>query len=447
VSDFQSYLIDAAGAERAQKALAALDRPASTSVRLGPKFPGGADEYFSMQTEDVPWGAGYCRILPERPSFTLDPLFHAGAYYVQDSSAMFVAEAAFRQHCPEGEGLRILDLCAAPGGKTTGMLQVLRETRRGYVVVANEVMRQRASVLAANVARWGDPSTIVTCADPAAFGRLEAMFDVIVADVPCSGEGMFRKDEEARAQWSPENVELCKARSRRIVADAWPALRDGGVLIYSTCTFNREENGNNVRWIAENLGAEILEVSHGPEVISTGEGCLLLPGFVPGEGQYCSVLRKRGGSGRAALRDSFREDASLSQWKKFWDGPCVLRRKGDMVIGMPEPTARMFSALEMLSPIAAGLALGTLKGKDFVPDADLALCQEGWVRGGLYPEAELDRETALAFLHRDALRLPDEPKGFLTVTYRGVPLGFVKNLGSRCNNLFPQGRRIRMDVI
>ena len=193
----------------------------------------------------------YGRYLPERPSFTTDPLFHAGAYYVQEASSMFVEHLL--RSTTEPEGARILDLCAAPGGKAT-----LYSTLAGGdgIVIANEVIRSRALILADNIRKWGIGNTMVTNNDPAHFAGLGEWFDAVAVDAPCSGEGMFRKSPEARGEWSEANVRLCAARQRRIVSDAWAALRPGGVLIYSTCTFNRTEDEENVRWIAEELGGE-----------------------------------------------------------------------------------------------------------------------------------------------------------------------------------------------
>ncbi|MBR5397684.1 MAG: rRNA cytosine-C5-methyltransferase [Bacteroidales bacterium] len=392
----------AVGAGRAAVALEAFRKPSSVSVRINPfkpaAFPG---------SREVPW-CEWGRMLPERPVFTLDPLFHAGCYYVQDSSAMAVGRV-FRDLLKEcevsGRAVRVLDLCAAPGGKTTDLAASLRIAYgNGFELTANEVIRSRASVLADNVAVWGDPNVIVTSVDPREAGRLEGYFDIILADVPCSGEGMFRKDAKAVEDWSEETVKLCAARQRRILADVWPALKKGGLLVYSTCTFEEAENDSAVEWAASELGGEIVDYEYDtlPGVIPSRTGGLLVPGFVEGEGQFVAALRKTAPSGKTRLTP------------------------------------------EALRPLRSGLVRGVRKGQDFIPSADWALSIEPPVDG--YPSVELDRETALKFLHRDGIFIEGQPEGFLMVRYDGHPLGFVKNLGRRWNNLHPQNRRIRMDI-
>ena len=372
----------------------------SVSVRLNPfKRPQGELPILNG-AERVPWSPwGY--ILKERPVFTLHPLFHAGVYYVQDSSAMYVGHV-FRKLLGSADDadkpFRVLDLCAAPGGKTTDLAASLRERYgSGFELVSNEVMKQRAGVLADNVARWGDPNVTVVSADPAAFAKLEGYFDVIVADVPCSGEGMFRKDPRAEAEWSPEVVTLCAARQKRILADVWPSLKQGGVLVYSTCTYEDAENDGNLEWAASELGGDIVPAENEFAqygVRLTRHGNLLKVGEVPGEGQWVGALVKTGptGTARKTLSDVIR--------------PYVKKESG------------------------------------FDPDAPLSMDFDR----NAYPCVEVDKPTALQYLHRDALVLKDAPLGLLVLTYRGVPLGFVKNIGRRCNNLLPQRRRILMDV-
>ena len=452
---FRKYMEEAIGRDNALVAFSAFDAPASVSVRLNPFKPSSG-----MEGEPVSW-AEHGRVLSSRPVFTLDPLFHAGAYYVQDSSSMFVGHA-FRKllagiRKSEDRPLRVLDLCAAPGGKTTDLAASLREAfGDDFILVSNEVMKARAGILAANVAIWGDPNVAVTSDDPSAFPALAGYFDVILADVPCSGEGMFRKDEEAVRQWSEDNVALCQARQRRILADVWPSLAPGGVLIYSTCTFNRYENDLNVLWAARELGAVCLfkeDVLGGmPGVIRTEVGYSLVPGHVDGEGQYCSALRKnseveyREVKGRIPRQTkTTREQPVPKGLDALLTRKVVLRQKGETIIGVPENIYQDVAVLEQsLHVIAAGCALGSVKGKNFIPDADLALSVI--LSPDAYPAVDVDREKALAYLHRDAVTFPDAPLGYLLVRYMGQPLGFVKNLGNRCNSLHPQSRRIRMDI-
>ena len=450
---FRKYLEEAIGSDNALVAFSAFESPAPSSIRCNP-FKSG----ICPEGRPVTWNA-YGRILPERPVFTLDPHFHAGAYYVQDSSSMFVGHA-FRRLLesagkPVGRPFRVLDLCAAPGGKTTDFAASLREVfGDGFILVSNEVMKARAGVLADNVALWGDPNVVVTSDDPRAFAALPGFFDVIVADVPCSGEGMFRKDEEAQRQWSEDNVALCEARQRRITADVWPSLRQDGLFIYSTCTFNKYENDSNVQWIASELGAECLledDLLHAGEgVIKTALGYSLVPGHVEGEGQYCSALRK---ISEVEFRETRQKTARPSKTQTLPEGimagllrvKAVVRLKGETVIAVPENISSDLALIEQaLHVISAGCAVGTLKGKVLVPDADLALSL--MYDRTAFPEAEVDRDTALAYLHRDAITLPDAPKGYVAVVYGGLPLGFVKNLGNRCNSLHPQSRRIRMNI-
>ena len=379
------------------------------AIRLNPfKRPDGELPILEG-SEPVPWSP-YGRILMERPLFTLHPLFHAGCYYVQDSSAMFVGHV-FRRLCPgsapEGRPFRVLDLCAAPGGKTTDLAASLREAYGdNFLLVSNEVMKDRSRILDDNVARWGDPNVVVTSVDPAAFARMPGYFDAIVADVPCSGEGMFRKDPRAEAEWSPAVVELCASRQKRILADVWPALRRGGLLVYSTCTYEDSENDANLEWAAAELGGEIIPPgdeygAYGVRVTRCGN--LLKAGEVPGEGQWTGALVKTSGQEKAGRCD-----------------------------------------LQQLRPLRCGVHKGEMKGKDFVPDPDWALSLT--FDREAYPSAALDKGTALAYLHRDTIVLPDAPLGYNVVTYKGIALGFVKNLGKRCNNLYPTARRIIMDI-
>ena len=436
----QDILTRAIGRDRAGVAMEAFRQPASVSVRVNPfkvcepeRF---AKEQFMTEIQKVPWSP-YGFMLGERPKFTLDPLFHCGCYYVQDSSAM-VAGNIFRDMLPKIEDcfrpVRVLDLCAAPGGKSSDLAASLRHAfGDDFILVSNEVMRSRVSVLADNMALWGDPNVVVTSVDPKAFSRLEGFFDIIVADVPCSGEGMFRKDAKAVEDWSESVVNLCSTRQKRILADVWPALHGGGILIYSTCTFEEAENDAVMEWAADELGGGFYEYDYSSleGVVPTRTGGLLVPGFVKGEGQFISSLVKNTGGGRCRVPGKPAVGAAE-------------RRKGNLLIHIPGSIVREISALEVLHPVQAGVAKGVVKGRDLVPAADWALSLA--FNEDDYPVEDLDRETALKFLHRDSIFLKDAPKGFVLMRFEGHPLGFVKNLGIRCNNLHPQGRKIKMDV-
>ena len=452
---FRKYLAQVVGEGNLSAVLDALSGEPSVSVRINPAKAGSPSEIFgNLVSGPVEWNR-HAAFLSERPAFTLDPLIHAGAYYVQDSSAMFPGKA-FRDVLDKvlESGIispKVLDLCAAPGGKTTDISASLSEScKGGYLLISNEIMKQRAAVLADNAAVWGDPSVVVTSVDPKAFGTLPGFFDIIVADVPCSGEGMFRKDDEAVSQWSEENVALCQARQRRIVADVWPSLAEGGFLVYSTCTFNNLENDDNVKWICSEFGAEIIGIDS-CGLLRTECGVSLVPGFVRGEGQYCAVLRKTSPSAGTAACSGRQQDrwqklpeAHASIIRPLLDEEMAMIVKDGRIVAVPEYVRCLLSMLEPLRPLARGLAVGMFKGKDFIPDADLALSLS--LRRGAFNEFEVNRETALSFLHRDPVRLPDAERGMLLLVYRGLPIGFVKNLGNRCNSLHPLHRRIRMDI-
>ena len=398
------------------------------------------------------------RYLASRPTFTFDPLFHAGCYYVQEASSMFV-EQALRQyvHAPSV----MLDLCAAPGGKSTLARSVLPE---GSLLVANEVMRNRSQILAENLIKWGHPDVVVTSNDPADFSPLRHLFDVILTDVPCSGEGMFRKDATAIEEWSIENVDLCWQRQRRILTDIWDCLKPGGLLIYSTCTFNREENEDNVAWIANELGAEILPVDTLPEWNITGNlvgGDFPVYRFLPhrtvGEGLFLAVLRKHEGEIERMPEAKKKKDKKVKggkggntvltvpkELKQWIDTPddYDFAVSGEKVTAMSSRWSAVFDSLSSyLHILHAGITLAELKGKDFVPQHSLAM---SIVRNDVFPSVELDYSQAISYLRKEAVVLDaSAPHGYVLVKYAGVPLGFVKNIGNRANNLYPQEWRIR----
>ena len=408
--------------------------------------------------EPVPWAPSGV-YLEKRPTFTFDPLFHAGCYYVQEASSMFV-ERVLREYVQEP--VVMLDLCAAPGGKSTLCRSALPE---GSLLVANEVMRNRSQILAENLMKWGHPEVVVTNNDPADFTDLTHLFDVILTDVPCSGEGMFRKDQVAVDEWSLENVDICWQRQRRILSDIWPALKPGGLLIYSTCTFNREEDEDNVAWIARELGADMLEVPVEEAWGITGNLIgdsfpvyRFLPHKVKGEGFFLAVLRKHAGEvetvePRAEKKKKGGKDVkgkapqlSVPKEAKDWlqiPGDYQLTINGTNVQAFPKSHETVYTLLQQyVKVIHAGITLGEMKGKDLIPHHSLAMSTA--LANDAFPKAEVTYEQAIAYLRKESLVLDAGiPRGYVLLTYQNIPLGFMKNIGNRANNLYPQEWRIR----
>ena len=414
-----------------------------------------------VEGEPIPW-ASSGTYLKNRPTFTFDPLFHAGCYYVQEASSMFV-ERVLQEYVKEP--VVMLDLCAAPGGKSTLSRGALPQ---GSLLVANEVMRNRSQILAENLIKWGHPEVVVTNNDPADFTELTHLFDVILTDVPCSGEGMFRKDPVAVEEWSIENVDICWKRQRRILADIWPSLKPGGLLIYSTCTFNSEEDEDNVAWIAKELGAEILPVSIEENWGITGNLTVkdfpfyrFLPHKTKGEGFFLAVLRKHGDVSDETPKRFAKTSSRMDKKKKGKDAkqPLVvpkeakawlednseyaLAMKDTNVVAFPKAYENEYALLQQtLKVIHAGITLGEIKGKDLIPHHSLAMSTA--LASDAFPKAEVTYEQAIAYLRKEGLILDaDVPRGYVLLTYKNVPLGFVKNIGNRANNLYPQEWRIR----
>ena len=390
----------------------------------------------------VPWcEQGF--YLQDRPAFTFDTDWHAGRYYVQDTSSMFIAHVigSFIH-----EPVRYLDLCAAPGGKTTAALQALPQRS---LVVANEIVPPRARVLAHNVIRWGNPRCVVTSNAPAHLGKLDAFFDVIATDVPCSGEGMMRKDDEAVAQWSPALVEQCAQRQREILADVWPALRPGGLLIYSTCTYNRQENEEIAEFIVNELGATSLEVpvetswNIHPAIGSDCHCYRFMPHRVDGEGLFMAVFRKDGNAPRQDIRIKEKTSKKAEEIGKNWlakPDEYVIEQQGDLSIAIPQDIRREVTALRAsLNVLHAGVELATIMGRKTVPHHSLAMSMVRDEKA--FPVCEVDYPSALRYLRGESITL-DGPRGYVLVAHEGAILGFANNLGNRANNLYPKSQRI-----
>lgn len=440
------------GQERYETFAKALVEEPHVSIRYnGVKKPAGEELFGEELLSPVLW-AGQGRYLSSRPLFTADPLFHAGCYYVQEASSMFL-EQIVRQFVPEP--VRVLDLCAAPGGKSTHLLSLLPQ---GSLLVSNEPMPLRAQVLAENAIKWGNPSSVVTRNYPADFSCFRDFFDLMVVDAPCSGEGMFRKDSFAVEQWTTSIVEQCAKRQKEILGDVWDALRPGGLLVYSTCTFNSEENEECVRWIAEELGATPLsvEVSADWGITRALDGSDLpvyrfIPGFTAGEGFFLAVLRKDGEGKALQPRQQRWQPApakivkDVEKWLSVPGGYDFVMQD-DTVTAMPkEHTAAMVALQQKLNVLHCGIPLAAVKNNKLLPMHQLAMSTA--FERGAFNRVTVDLETALAYLHRETLALPDAPVGYILLEYKGVPLGFVKNVGNRANNLYPAEWRIRKNPV
>ncbi|MBF1472680.1 methyltransferase RsmF C-terminal domain-like protein [Prevotella pallens] len=416
---FEVYTKHLFGEERYNIFCKGLQQSSPVSIRINPfktnKTTQVADNF-------VPTYVAWCAegfYLNSRPNFTFDPLFHAGAYYVQEASSMFLSHVL--RHLVR-KPVALLDLCAAPGGKTTCARTAIKE---GSIVLSNEPINKRAQILAENIQKFGHSDVVVTNNYPRDYKKTKLSFDVIVADVPCSGEGMFRKDPQAIAEWSEQNVENCWKLQRSIIADIWDNLKPGGLLIYSTCTFNAHENEENVAWILNEYDAQLLEVP--TEKTWNITGSLInnplgedkpfpvyrfIPGFTQGEGLFMAIIKKGGTSTNL------------------------------------EPNAEKLvaEANKKLKIMVHGVKQGIIKGKKIIPDHSLALAING--DRSSYPNVEIDYETAIKYLRHEAIMLSAvAPKGIVTLTYRGHAIGFANNLGNRANNLYPQEWRIKSSHI
>jgi 16S rRNA C967 or C1407 C5-methylase (RsmB/RsmF family)/NOL1/NOP2/fmu family ribosome biogenesis protein len=427
----------------------AYEIKAPVSLRVNP------DKYKApVALSKVPWSSnGF--YLEERPVFTLDPLLHAGAYYVQEASSMFL-EQAFVQLVDTGNSINVLDLCAAPGGKSTHILSLLN---KNSLLVSNEVIKSRAYILKENIQKWGSSNVVVTHSDPERFSSLKGFFDVMVVDAPCSGEGLFRRDEEAMKEWSPENVQLCAARQQRILADVWNALKPGGILIYSTCTFNQKEDEDNLDWLVKDMEGETLSLKLQEEWSVTevksslgGTGYKFFPHKVKGEGLFMAAVRKTSGSehsnskkGKNPFAFLSREiEASLEGWLKE-ESKLKKVLFGEQVLAVPENKLEdIIYLVNHLHIVSCGLEMGELKKKNIVPNPAMALSSD--LNTDNFPTVNLEYKEALCFLAREDFDV-DLPEGdWILVCYKDVPLGWLKKINNRFNNYYPTEWRIRMNV-
>lgn len=432
---------------------AAHNEPAVPSYRINPfKNFGGIS--FHEQATPIPW----CRhgfMLKDRPQFIFDPIFHAGGYYVQEASSMFL-EQAIKQHAPDTP-LSVLDLCAAPGGKSTHLLSLLPANS---VLISNEAIRTRTGPLAENITKWGVNNVAVTQNDPADFGTLSNTFDIILTDAPCSGSGLFRKDAAAADEWSEANVQLCSQRQKRIVADVWPALKPGGLFIYATCSYSPEENEQVCDWLMQEFNAESLsintEAGWGVTEIYTERKAYAYrfwPHSAKGEGFFLACFRKNDEYSEPKYfsekrgRNNFfaplgkNDHSRLPEWTRKDD---ELFLQGEYIIALP---AQLTQLLQQIQPALnirmAGCTLGKLTPKEWIPDHALAVN----IRSGDATQfAGLDLDNALRFLKKVQFDPGCSEKGWYLARFKQYNLGWFKHLGNRVNNYYPAQQRILKDL-
>jgi len=415
----------------------ALQGTPPVSIRINP-FK--AANNFTVE-EQIPWALNG-RYLQERPSFTFNPLFHAGTYYVQEASSMFL-EQAWKTVSPDNRAVRVLDLCAAPGGKSTHLLSLMN---RDSLLVSNEMIANRNHILQENLAKWGVANSIVTQNKPEDFTRLENYFDIVVIDAPCSGEGLFRKDKDAVNEWSEKNVNQCSIRQTDILQSAMQCCKPGGYIIYSTCTYEHAENDAQVEFLLSN-GFDLIRIPLITEGITpTTYGYQFFPHKIKGEGFYLSVIRKKeseyaaanGSSKTLRANKQYAEIAAqyLANPTEFY-----VTERNAKLYAFPTSLAAQFQFIgSNLYVRQAGILLGEYKGKDFLPAHELALSIH--LRNDL-PQIELDYEQAILFLRCENVKVETHLRGWVLATHKGFNLGWMKVLDGRINNYYPKEWRIR----
>ncbi|PSL47741.1 NOL1/NOP2/sun family putative RNA methylase [Chitinophaga niastensis] len=430
-----------------------------TSLRLNPfklKTQEKAQEVLQALSPagvgKVPWsGDGY--YLPARPSFTFDPFFHAGAYYVQEASSMFV-EQAVRATVDVSAPLKVLDLCAAPGGKST-LLQSLISPES--ILVANEVIKPRAALLADNLTKWGAVNVVVSNNDPRDFSKLSGYFDLMVVDAPCSGSGLFRRDPELVKEWSPESVALCSQRQQRILADVLPALKEGGVVIYSTCSFSQEEDEAILDWLADHFELENIPVTidEGWKIIPTVThkrnctGYRFYPDKLKGEGFFIACFRKRSGESARKFKEqktallSAKERGKITPWINAPEDHQYFQHQEDVLILPPLLAAEIPLLQQQLYIRKAGVKAGQLGAKELIPDHQLAAST--LVSDDL-PAVSLSLPQALQYLRKEDPGVTTDVRGWALIRYGDMNLGWAKFLSNRMNNYYPKELRILKEI-
>jgi len=423
-----------------------------TSVRLNPgKIFNSQFPIFNSQLEKVQWNSnGY--YLPERPSFTLDPLFHAGTYYVQEASSMFLEET-IKQTVDLSKPIKILDLCAAPGGKSTLIQSIISKES---LLISNEVIKTRVNILTENITKWGAVNVIVTNNDPKDFQRLPNYFDVIVVDAPCSGSGLFRKDPNAINEWSENNVALCAQRQQRILADIMPSLKDGGVLIYSTCSYSQEEDEAIGDWLMEAFKVESLKLKVDEawgivETVSENGDAFcyrFYPDKVKGEGFFIVGFRKKNSAEVKSQKSKAKRNVDKLNSKEIeilkpylYNGDdFFFIKQHDDVIALPSWLENELPDIQSSLYIKkAGVRLGAIIRNELIPAHDLAVSN---IINPSVARLEVDKETALQYLRKEAIKIELDTRGWILLTHQQAGIGWIKAMQNRINNYYPKEWRI-----
>jgi 16S rRNA C967 or C1407 C5-methylase (RsmB/RsmF family)/NOL1/NOP2/fmu family ribosome biogenesis protein len=422
-----------------------------TAVRYNPlKWPKGFDQEGLPGEQRIPW-TSHGFYLSQRPSFTMDPGFHGGAYYVHDASGMFL-EQALTQTVDLSKPIRILDLCAAPGGKST-LIQSL--ISKDSLLVSNEVIKSRVHVLRENMVKWGGANVLITNNDPAAFSRLDNYFDVILVDAPCSGSGLFRKDPASIREWSVEGVKLCGLRQERILATIWPALKKDGILIYSTCSYSTQENEDILDWVMTAFGSDSIKLRLDPDwkiIVSAStrhgaQGYRFYPDKIKGEGFFMGCLRKKEGGIFSFPKNkkkgfdklSRKEEARLNGWLDPL-APLVFFQQDEHIHALPQGLFQDLLYVQSSTYLKkAGIRLGKMTGPELIPDHELAL---SLILNQNIPSVSLSKEQAIQYLRKEELQLDLNQKGWALANYQDWHLGWLKILEKRINNYYPKEWRI-----
>lgn len=410
------------------------------SIRLNPNKK--AELKYELD-KPVPWTSD-AYYLEERPVFTADPLFHAGCYYVQEASSMFV-EHVLKQTVDFSKDIFALDLCAAPGGKTTILSSLLN---KDSVLVANEVIKNRADILSYNLAKWGNCNHIVTNSETSSFSSINGLFDVVLVDAPCSGSGLFRKQPDAITEWSEDAVLKCGDRQQKILTDILPSLKTNGILIYSTCSYSALENEEIVKWMLNNTNVELiqmkLESSWGIE--DTSFGYRFYPYNLQGEGFFCAVFKvledrsefhlKQKGNLKEATKG---EMEIINQFLDVDFEYKVINHQGDYKL-LNIKTLSLLNALKnTLYLKQVGTSLGEIKQADLIPHHFLAL--SNYINSSV-ERLELNENEVIKYLKKENFDHTHSTTGIKLITHKNFGIGWAKVLNNRANNYLPQNYMI-----